>query len=64
MNANVKTKETIIGANINTPSILIFRRDISERAFVYKLLGGLIIDDVLNGTIKSTHYVRKLHHDQ
>jgi len=43
MNINItKTKEMIVGANVNPPLHLIFDDEIIERVFVYKLLGVLI----------------------
>jgi len=43
MNIDItKTKEMIVGANVNSPPRLIFDDEIIERVFVYKLLGVLI----------------------
>jgi len=42
-NINItKTKEMIVGADVNPPPQLIFRDKIIERVFVYRLLGVLI----------------------
>jgi len=42
LNYFTKTKEMIVGANVNPPPQLIFNDEIIERVFVYKLLGVLI----------------------
>jgi len=43
MNINItKTKEMIVGVNVNPPPQLIISAEIIESVFVYKLLGVLI----------------------
>jgi len=70
MNINItKTKEMIVGANINPPPQLIFNDEIIERVLVYKLLGVLIdtnlkwdnhIDSICSKASLRLHFLTQL----
>jgi len=70
MNINItKTKEMIVGANVNPPPQLIFNDEIIERVFVYKLLGVLIdtnlkwdnhIDSICSKASSRLHFLTQL----
>jgi len=70
MNINTtKTKEMIVGANVNPPPQLIFYDKIIDRVFVYKLLGVVIhtnlkwdnhIDSICSKASSKLHFLTQL----